>query len=98
MLLDLKNSRLDVVLVPSKRKETFERGGMIRCVQCENPEWYKKLCSKYTSNRKKARLKHDTKIKRREIERILFRLSKNLSTRSKYFEDLKEFSRDFAPF
>ena len=81
---DMQMLRLDVVLVPSRRREEAERGGMIRCVVGQSPEWYSRLCTAHPKTRTKPRrsAKPDTRIVRRDVERLLRRAADGKPTRS----------------
>lgn len=88
MAWELETKRLTVVLTPAAEQRHV--GHMVRTVQASNPEWYKRLCSQYQSNRKarKGRFnKHgDTKVKRRHILYLLKRLAAGKVVDSKYKE------------
>lgn len=72
-LLELESNCLEVVLIPSRDPDCYMRGGMIRAVQSQNADWYRKFCSEHESNRKDSLRwrKFKTKIKRRETRRAL---------------------------
>lgn len=81
LLYELSVQRLEVGLVeaPSPR----HRGHMVREVMNQNPKWYQRLCSKFTCARRsptkrRGHRKHDTGIKRRNVERSLERMSKGV--------------------
>lgn len=80
LLTDLRKNHLSVVIV-----------GTCRVVESRNPEWYQELCSMHQSYRKRPRktFKSDTKIKRRDILRLLTRLAEGLPASSRYIEDLE---------
>ncbi len=70
-------------------------GKYVWVVQQQNPDWYRKLIRKYPRRRilpKKWNLTRlhrvDSKIKRGDIERTLWRLSHKLWSRSKYTPDI----------
>jgi len=72
---ELLHTHLDVVLAPAPHpKHPSHR---IRIVQSRNPEWYRDLCSRRTSPRKRSRSgrHHDTDIRRRFVLGSLARLS-----------------------
>lgn len=50
-LRELQEHSLEVVLIPSKHWEIASKGGMIRAVQSENPEWYQEFCSQFRARR-----------------------------------------------
>lgn len=69
-LNELESNYLEVVLIPDREQI---RGGMIRVVQSQNAEWYRKFCSQHGSNRKDLYRwsKHKTSIKRQHTRRAL---------------------------
>ena len=84
LLDDMRMLRLDVILVPSRRPEEAKRGAMIRCVICPNPDWYSRLCTAHQKRRTKPRRssKPDTRIVRRDVERLLTRAADGKPCRS----------------
>ncbi len=92
LMLDLLEShQLEVQLVPlNPRLRGFNEGGMKRVVANKNTEWYRRLCSKHLSSRKRNHRKPDTKIKRQNILRILRRLAEGKSSTSKYADELRK--------
>jgi hypothetical protein len=80
----LHGPRLEVVLVPSRRREEALRGGMIRRVTSHNPDWYRAFCARHQRDRR-SRKKPDTKIKRSHTIKALFRL--HLGQRTTYYRD-----------
>lgn len=64
MLADLQSSCLEVVLIPSRDPDCAMRGGMIRAVQYQNADWYRKFCKEHPSNRRWQNRKGRTLIKR----------------------------------
>src|SRR5262249_22352957 len=69
---DLREHRLEVVLVPSRDPDCALRGGMIRAVQSKNPKWYSEFCERYPTSRYRVRRhKSDTLIKRQHTLRAL---------------------------
>jgi hypothetical protein len=88
MLDDLLANRPEVILVPSRQRECAERGGMIRMAISRNPVWYRALCNKYPSSRGRERRKPDTRVRRRNILRLLQRLANGEHVRSAYLPDL----------
>ena len=81
MLAELESSRLEVVLVPCRR--FVNHGGCVRVAISKNAPWYQRFCADHGSSRKRKNAAHDTRIKRREIVRILGNLIAGRS-RSKY--------------
>lgn len=73
LLDELESSCLEVALIPSGDAECAMRGGMIRAVQSQNAEWYRKFCAAHGSNRKDRYRwsKFKTKIKRQHTRRAL---------------------------
>lgn len=70
---ELESSALCVILVPAP--EPMHSGHMVRmAVEC-NPAWYRDLCERFPSSRIRNRAKSDTRIKRRNVLRILDRLA-----------------------
>ena len=97
MLAELESQRLEVVLVPlNPRMRNFNEGGMKRICANKNPRWYAQLCSRHLSSRIRNHKKLDTKIKRRDILRILQRLCEGKGTTSKYAEELRRISSRVA--
>ncbi len=89
MEAELQSHRLEVQLVPlNPRLRNWTEYGMKRVCVGKSPRWYSTLCSRHTSSRAIRRGKHDTKIKRRNVERLLARLVKGLPTRSKYAAEI----------
>lgn len=82
LLDDLAMLKLDVILVPSKNHEIALRGGMIRCVVCQNPQWYSRLCTAHQKRRIRRSLKADTRIVRRDVIRLLTRVADGKPVRS----------------
>lgn len=91
MLAELESNQLTVVLAPSKRRDRREYD-MIRVAASRNATWYQRFCAKHPSDRKRRNLAPDTKIRRKDIVRILTRLVNGLPSRSKYAEELKRIS------
>jgi hypothetical protein len=89
---ELEANFLEVVLVPSGDADCAMRGGMIRAVQNENAEWYRKFCGEHGSNRKDIMRwsKHKTKIKRRHTIRALNELIAG-KCETPYAKDLAHF-------
>lgn len=93
MLGELEGNCLRVELVPLKRETNV--GGCRRVAASRNAVWYQKFCAKHPSGRKRKNAAFDTRIKRRDIVRILTRLSRGLPSRSKYVPELQAISRRF---
>lgn len=90
MLHELESSRLEVVLIPSKRK--LNEWDQCRCVVAFNCVWYRRLCSEHASKRGVRRGKFDTRIKRAGITRVLTRMVNGQPTKSKYAPELRKIS------
>lgn len=91
LLLDeLESSRLEVCLVPLNPKlRNYNEGGMKRVASNKNAAWYRKFCGSHLSSRVRNHRKLDTKIKRRDILRILARLVAGKPSTSKYADELR---------
>lgn len=90
LLYELSQQRLEVGLSEAPEQRSH-RGQMVRMVMNRNPTWYRKLCDKHTcargarakdpmakrraSLKRRGHRKHDTSIKRPQIEAALQRLS-----------------------
>ena len=97
MLRQLKNERLDVVLVAAPDARHSEH--KIRTVQNENPWWYRELCSRHTkrrsSNRKRVgKTHHDTKIDRRRTIQALTTLVGGGVSVSIYADEILQLARE----
>lgn len=90
LLTDLRSSRLEVVLIPSRDPDCAMRGGMIRAVQEQNADWYRQFCKQSPSNRKWQNKKGRTKIKRAQVERGLKELIAG-RCKSQYADRLRAF-------
>lgn len=91
-LLELESNCLEVVLIPSRDHDCYMRGGMIRAVQSQNADWYRKFCGEHESQRK-DRMRwatFKTKIKRRETRRALKELIAG-KQETMYAKDLASF-------
>lgn len=94
LLDELDSSCLEVVLIPSGDAECAMRGGMIRAVQTQNADWYRKFCKQHESNRKDRYRwsKFKTKIKRAHTRRALGELIEGKCV-TPYAKDLQSFIR-----
>lgn len=91
-LLELDSNCLEVVLIPSRDPDCYLRGGMIRAVQSQNCDWYRRFCAEHESNRR-DRLrwsKFKTKIKRAWTRRALLELIAG-KCETAYAKDLASF-------
>lgn len=82
MLDELESSRLEVILVPERRR-THECG-MIRCAISKNARWYRAFCGENLSSRVRRNLAPDTCIKRAQTLRSLARLIAGGRPRGRY--------------
>lgn len=90
MLMELESSRLDVQLVPlNPRLRNYNEGGCKRVCADRNAKWYRDLCQRHPSSRGTRRGGFDTRIRRRNVERLLRRLVAHLPTRSKYAAEIR---------
>ena len=62
MLAELEGNRLEVILVPQKRRTN--EGGMIRAAVSRNARWYRSFCAAHPSSRTRRNNAPDTRIKR----------------------------------
>ena len=90
MLCELESSRLEVILVPQRRRTN--EGGMIRVCANKNAAWYRDFCARHPSSRRRNHRKHDTRIRRIRIIQVLTRMAGALYTRSKYRAELLNFA------
>ncbi len=98
MLAQLESHRLEVVLVPLNPKmRGYNEGGMKRVCADKNPRWYSSFCSRHPSSRRRNHRKHDTKIKRASIVRILARLVGGKPSVSKYVPELRRIAEKVQP-
>lgn len=97
LLAELCEYRLEVCLVPAPRPK--HPCHMVRAKVSVNPSWYRKLCAKHRSPRKKARnrSKPDTDIRRRLVERCLQRLAEKGVAKHPYDALLLPLIRQEAP-
>lgn len=92
MLGELINNYLEVILVPSKRKEQALRGKKIRFVVSGNADWYSNLCNAHLV-KKDGRLK--TNIKRQATIIALKRALKNKYVDTTFGYELLSYVPDF---
>ena len=71
-----------------------------RVVVSRNPAWYRNLCAAFPKHRKRPRAKKhpDTRIVRRDVLRLLERVSAGLPVRSYIIEHLDRHNHDDATF
>ncbi len=87
LLAELESAQLVVGLVPSRWP--VNEGAMVRVAFERNCKWYRDFCARHLSSRVRKNHATDTRIKRREVLRILGRLAAGLSSRSKYAPELR---------
>lgn len=94
MLAELESHQLQVMLVPlNPRLRGYNEGGCKRVACDRNVKWYRDLCLRHLSSRVRNHKKPDTKIKRRDILRILGRLADGRGSISKYAPELLAIGR-----
>lgn len=88
---ELLSSRLDVALAPSS-PEHQPTHRCRRVVEERNPDWYRRLCREWQSNRQRPRRKRhgDTLIKRRHVLRALEELA-NGRCQTEYAQRLRPY-------
>lgn len=88
---ELLYSRLDVALAPSPPEYQPTRRHR-RVVEERNPDWYRRLCRDWQSNRQRPRRKRhgDTLIKRQHVLRALGELS-NGRCQTEYAQRLRPY-------
>lgn len=82
MYYDFMEHHLEVILVPQSDPPNV--GACIRVASRSNCQWYRDLCSNFEAKHRVKYRKFKTKVKRKEIERILNRLISGKSCKSKY--------------
>ncbi len=87
---DLEASCLKVTLIPAP--EPKFSGHMIRAVIEQNPWWYRDICNSYPSQRRVRRGHLDTRVRRRDMLKLLGRLASGEMVESKYAADLVSFA------
>ena len=91
MYYDLLSNQLEVCLVPSTTHRA-RNGCCSRAVVSKNPKWYRDFCKTYEYDHRKKKAK--TIIKRRDILKLLKRLSEGKIVYSKYIEHLTEIAKN----
>jgi len=100
MLGELQGQRLEVIKAPNlpEFEDREQSGCQIKVKVSENPEWYKKLCAKYPSNRTKPRKRKegyvDTRIKRAWVLTLLTVLAEGKSSKSQLAHELVAIAED----
>lgn len=87
LLAEMESTGLEVVLVPQRR--FTNHGGCIRVAVSKNAARYREFCARHLSSRVRNRQLMDTRIKRRDVVRILSRLAAGVPSRSKYAAELQ---------
>ena len=87
LLNELDASNLEVVLVPCRTY--VNAGGCIRATASVNARWYREFCARHPSSRRRANALPDTRIRRRDIIRLLPRLGEGLPSLPKYERELR---------
>lgn len=90
MLAELEANRLEVCLVPEKRR-THETG-MIRVCASRNAAWYRRYCGDHPSSRGTRRGGFDTRIRRANTVRALEQMLRREKA-GKYEPCLREIAR-----
>lgn len=88
LLADLQSNQLVTILAPCRR--ACNEGGCVRVNMSENPKWYRKLCAAHASSRGVRRGGFDTRIKRRNVSRLLEKLAAGAPVKSKYADELRK--------
>lgn len=91
MQAEFESSQLVTILAPCKRH--VNEGGCIRVNASVNCTWYRRLCAKFPSSRGTRRGKLDTRIKRRNVARLLETLLTHGHSRSKYAGEIVAIAR-----
>lgn len=88
MQAEFESGRLEVALAPlNPKKRGYNEGGCRRVTINVNAKWYRDFCQKHLSSRRRNKRHADTRIKRRNVERLLSRLL-SVGSRSKYVDEL----------
>lgn len=88
MQAEFESTRLEVGLAPlNPGKRGYNEGGCKRVTLSVNAKWYRDFCARHLSSRKRNKRHPDTRIKRRNVERLLSRLLL-VGSISKYGEEL----------
>lgn len=91
MLFELQSNRLEVVLIPQRNPPN--RGACLRAPVATNCHWYRELCGDFESCRRRHYRNFKTRVKRREIERILKRLIAGIPTDGIYADWIMEYAK-----
>jgi hypothetical protein len=85
MLAELEGNRLEVALIPCRKP--CNEGGSIRVAVAKNATWYRRFCGRNLSSR--LRRNPDTRIRRKDVQRLLSRLIAGFPSRSKYVPEIR---------
>ena len=98
LLAELESHRLEVALIPARHPRHAVH--FVRVAVSSNPPWYRRLCARYPSSRRRAKAAPDTRIRRRDVLATLERLAAGLPSRSRYSSDLIRVAvaRESTPF
>jgi hypothetical protein len=86
MQAEFECTRLEVALVPARRPANY--GACIRVAVSKNCTWYRSLCAQHLSSRMRNKRLPDTRIKRKNISRVLEHLIARGVSRSKYAQEI----------
>ena len=92
MYWEFMEGNLSVILVP--QRDPPNPGACLRVAVSCNCDWYRDLCGDFESARKRQYRHFKTRVKRREIERILDRLLHDRPTHGKYAEWLLAYAAE----
>jgi hypothetical protein len=93
MLAELEGNRLEVVLVPQKRRTN--EGGCVRVAVSKNCAWYRAFCRAHPSSRLRRNSASDTRIKRfRTVDALEKMIAGQRSTY--YFAELRRIAERMA--
>jgi hypothetical protein len=91
LLAELESSRLEVFLVPSRRR--VNEGGCVRVAVSKNAGWYRAFCRRHPSGRLRRNAAPDTRIKRANVLRLLAQLAEGKPSTSKYAPEILRIAR-----
>lgn len=94
MYYDFMEHHLEVILVPQNDPPNV--GACIRVASSSNCQWYMDLCSDFEAKYSIKYRKFKTKVKRKEIERILNRLIAGKSCQSKYADWILTYANNLS--
>ena len=91
LLAEFEAHRLEVGLVPAREARHY--GPMVRVTFSRNCGWYRRLCARHASLRRRRNTHFDTAIRRRDIARLLQRMINGRPVRSKYAHEILGYAR-----